>query len=112
MKSSLTTATCTSTIAIVNVTSKVAAFAFFLASVLGVVYGNTYVSLSQKERISCESCGQFTFDDESVILNAFGFISVYIYITVYIYIYTQFSMILKPHALFEILLSLSSSLSL
>jgi len=80
MKSSLTTATCTSTIAIVNVTSKVAAFAFFLASVLGVVYGNTYVSLSQKERISCESCGQFTFDDESVILNAFGFISVYIYI--------------------------------
>ena len=80
MKSSLTTATCTSTIAIVNVTSKVAAFAFFLASVLGVVYGNTYVSLSQKERISCESYGQFTFDDESVMLNAFGFISVYIYI--------------------------------
>ena len=55
MKSSSTTATGTSTIAIVNVASKVTAFAFFLASVLGVVYGNTYVSLLRKEGISCEA---------------------------------------------------------
>ena len=48
MKSSSTTATGTSTINIANVTSKVAAFAFFLTPLLGVVYGYSYVSLLQK----------------------------------------------------------------
>ena len=45
MKTSSTTGTGISMINIANVTLKVAAFAFFLASLFGVVYGNSYVSL-------------------------------------------------------------------
>jgi len=45
---SSTTATGTSAITIANVTSKVAALAFIMASSFGVVNGNSYVSLFQK----------------------------------------------------------------
>ena len=48
MKFSSKTTTSTSTSTIANLSSKVAALALFLASLLGVVYGNTYVSLLQK----------------------------------------------------------------
>jgi len=47
MKSTSSTATGTTTITIANITSKVAAFSFFLASLFGVVYSNSNVSLLQ-----------------------------------------------------------------